>query len=286
VIGHTDNAVEIDAPIQFVFAQTNDVRKWPDLYSEYASAEILDEEARRVTFRLTMHPDEQGRVWSWVSTREWDPETYTVRARRVETGPFEFMNITWTFEAPTPDRTVMRWVQDFAMKPEAPIDTAGMTDRINQNTVQQMRLIKTKVERMRRRVIGMADVPANVRRGGDLRTMLTPQLVGASTGFCGTVRLAPGERVSEHFHPYSEEFIFVAEGELLIDLDGETAIVPAQHAILVPRTVRHRLRNEGSAAALAVFQLCPLAPEPALGHVDTETVPAPEVAATIEPVAR
>ena len=85
--------------------------------------------------------------------------------------------------------------------------------------------------------------------------------------------IGPGDRVTEHYHPYSEEFIFVAEGELEIDLDGEAVKVPAQHAILVPRTVRHRLRNEGGVPALAVFQLCPRAPEPRLGHVDTEPGP-------------
>jgi aromatase len=273
VIGHTDNAVEINAPVQFVFDGTNDVRAWPGLFSEYAAVEVLDEDEHSVKFRLTMHPDEQGRVWSWVSAREWDPATRTVQARRVETGPFEFMNIMWTFTATEPDRTVMRWVQDFRMRPDAPVDTAAMTDRINANTAVQMALIKEKVERMRQQVVGMADVPTNARRGGDLRTLLTPQLVGASTGFCGAVRIGPGDRVTEHYHPYSEEFIFVAEGELEIDLDGEAVKVPAQHAILVPRTVRHRLRNEGGVPALAVFQLCPLAPEPRLGHVDTEPGP-------------
>ncbi len=276
MIGHTDNSVEINAPAAFVFAHTNDVRGWPDLFSEYASVDVLHEDANLVTFRLTMYPDGQGRVWSWVSEREWDPATYTVRARRLETGPFEHMNIQWTFEAPEPDRTVMRWVQDFRMRPDAPVDTATMTENINRNSVTQMALIKEKLERRRQRVIGIDEVPSNTRRGGDLRTVLTPQLVGAAMGFCGTVHLGPGERVTEHYHPYSEEFLFVAEGELAVDLDGETVTVPARHAVLVPRNVRHRLRNTGTVPALAVFQLCPLAPEPRLGHVDTEPAPGPQ----------
>jgi DNA-binding NarL/FixJ family response regulator len=47
--------------------------------------EILDERDGAYTFRLTMHPDPQGRVWSWVSARTPDPATHTVRAHRVET---------------------------------------------------------------------------------------------------------------------------------------------------------------------------------------------------------
>ncbi|GAA2846864.1 hypothetical protein GCM10010517_03650 [Streptosporangium fragile] len=273
MIGHTDNTIEIDAPIGFVWDQTNDVRAWPELFSEYAKVEVLTESDDSVTFRLTMHPDEQDRVWSWVSERTWDRDTWTVRARRVETGPFEFMNITWVYEELGPDRTRMRWVQDFHMKPGAPVDTPGMTDRINANSAIQMSLIKEKVERRRRRAVGFHDVPSNTRRGGDLRTLVSPATCGSSSGFCGAVRLAPGEGVSEHYHPYSEEYLFVATGTLRVDLDGEPLTVGAEHALLIPRNVRHRLTNIGGDDALAVFQLSPLAPRPELGHVDTEPYP-------------
>jgi aromatase len=280
VIGHTDNSIDIDAPIGFVFDQTNDVRAWPELFSEYAKAEILHEADSKVAFRLTMHPDEEGRVWSWVSERQWDRDTWTVHAQRVETGPFEFMNIMWSFAELLPDRTRMRWVQDFRMKPTAPVDTAWMTGNINQNSRKQMELIKQRIEHRRRAVTGFHDVPSNTRRGGDLRTMLSPATVGSSSGFCGAVRLAPGERISEHYHPYSEEYLFVAAGQLRVDLESEPVLVPAEHAVLIPRNVRHRLVNESDGEVLAVFQLSPLAPRPELGHVDTESAQAvPELMA-------
>jgi aromatase len=197
----------------------------------------------------------------------------------VETGPFEYMNIVWTYERLDPDRTRMRWVQDFRMKPDAPVDTAGMTERINTNTPIQMRVIKDRVERRRLRPVGFHDVPSNTRRGGDLRTLVSPGTVGSSSGFCGAVRLRPAETVAEHYHPYSEEYLFVAAGELRVDLDGEPVAVPAEHGLLIPRNVRHRLVNVGATDALAVFHLSPLAPRPELGHVDTEpaavAVPAP-----------
>ncbi|MGI5196252.1 cupin domain-containing protein [Streptomyces sp. CA-288835] len=273
MIGHTDNFIDIDAPFGFVWDRTNDLRRWPDLFSEYASVDILEETPTSATFRLTMHPDEQDRVWSWVSERHWDKDARTVRARRVETGPFEFMNITWTYEELGPDSTRMRWVQDFHMKPDAPVDTAAMTERINRNSAVQMQLIKQRVERARCRVVGMDDVPSNTRRGGDLRTLLAPPNAGTSAGFCGAVRLKPGEGVSEHYHPYSEEYLFVARGELRVDLDGEPVTVGAEQALHIPRNVRHRLTNTGDEQALVVFQIGPLAPEPHLGHVDTEPGP-------------
>ncbi|NEA70963.1 SRPBCC family protein [Streptomyces sp. SID13588] len=143
--GHTDNEIVINAPIDEVWETTNDVVNWPDLFSEYAKAEILEQDGHTVTFRLTMHPDDEGRVWSWVSERTPDPVTRTVRAHRVETGPFEFMNIYWEYTE-TPEGVRMRWVQDFHTKPQAPADDAGMTEHLNRNTAIQMKLIKDKVE--------------------------------------------------------------------------------------------------------------------------------------------
>jgi ribosome-associated toxin RatA of RatAB toxin-antitoxin module len=143
--GHTENSVVIDAPMDLVWSMTNDVPSWPSLFTEYASAEIIERDGATIRFRLTMHPDEQGRVWSWVSERTPDPVTRTVVARRVETGPFERMNIRWEYQE-VPGGVEMRWIQDFAMKPTAPVDDAGMTQRINRNSVREMGRIKSLVE--------------------------------------------------------------------------------------------------------------------------------------------
>ncbi|MFF8282428.1 SRPBCC family protein [Streptomyces albus] len=147
--GHTDNSIVIDAPMDLVWDMTNDLAGWPGLFSEYAAVEILEdttgEQGREITFRLTMHPDEDGNVWSWVSKRVPDPERRQVRAHRVETGPFEYMNIYWEYK-PEGDGVRMRWVQDFHMKDTAPVSDDGMTEHLNRNTAVQMQLIKRKVE--------------------------------------------------------------------------------------------------------------------------------------------
>lgn len=142
---HTDNSIMIKAPMEVVWEMTNDVESWPRLFSEYATAEIISRRGLTTTFRLTMHPDEEGRVWSWVSERTMDPATRTVRARRVETGPFEWMNIFWQYTEEGKG-VRMRWVQDFHMKPEAPVNDDGMAEHLNRNTAIQMGLIKEKVE--------------------------------------------------------------------------------------------------------------------------------------------
>ncbi|MFG2697253.1 SRPBCC family protein [Kitasatospora sp. NPDC051984] len=143
--GHTDNTILIDAPVDLVWDMTNDLENWPQLFSEYASVEVLERQGQLVKFRLTMHPDDNGQVWSWVSERETDRDALAVRARRVEPGPFEFMEIRWEYED-LPQGTRMRWIQDFAMKPTAPVDDLQMTDIINQNSKVQMELIRAKVE--------------------------------------------------------------------------------------------------------------------------------------------
>jgi aromatase len=144
-VGHTDNSVYIDADIDHVWRMTNDLPSWPDLFSEYSEVEILESTDTWFRFRLKMHPDENGRVWSWVSERTLDEATHEVRARRVEPGPSEFMDIRWTY-APEGTGTRMQWTQDFRMRPEAPIDTEGMTRRIDTNTKTQMAIIRDKVE--------------------------------------------------------------------------------------------------------------------------------------------
>lgn len=147
--GHTDNEIVIAAPVDLVWDVTNDLENWPQLFSEYAAVEVLDRQGDSTTFRLTMHPDQNGTVWSWVSERRTDRAALEVKARRVEPGPFEFMDIHWQY-AEQPDGTTMRWIQDFAMKATAPVDDAGMTEHINRNSRIQMELIKTKVEQRMR----------------------------------------------------------------------------------------------------------------------------------------
>ncbi|MBA2558645.1 MAG: SRPBCC family protein [Propionibacteriales bacterium] len=144
--GHTENEIVINAPFDLVWDMTNDVASWPSLFSEYARAEILSREGDTVTFRLTMHPDENGKIWSWVSRRTADHAERRVVADRVETGPFAYMHIEWAYEPIGPRSTRMRWVQTFAMKPEAPVDDETMAGHINRNSPIQMRLIGQRVD--------------------------------------------------------------------------------------------------------------------------------------------
>lgn len=131
----------------------------------------------------------------------------------------------------------------------------------------------------------LEDVPADRRRGGEVRLLLSPKSAGSTSGFMGMATLAPGERIAEHYHPYSEEFLCVVAGEITAELDGVSHRLREREGLLISPNVRHRLRNNGDGEASVVFHLGPLAPRPELGHVDTETDGGPGTIAAAEEVA-
>jgi heme-degrading monooxygenase HmoA/ribosome-associated toxin RatA of RatAB toxin-antitoxin module len=143
--GRTDNSVVIHAPMDLVWRMTNDVTSWTTLFTEYANVEVLNRDEQTMRFRLTTHPDENGKVCGWVSERTVDEDTKTVTAHRVETGPFEYMRIHWEYR-PVDDGVRMRWVQEFAVKPEAPMDDASAERFLNLRTRTEMAHIKLLIE--------------------------------------------------------------------------------------------------------------------------------------------
>lgn len=133
------------------------------------------------------------------------------------------------------------------------------------------------------RKIAVSEVPPNRRRGGDIRILLGPATVGATSGFMGVGTLRPGERVTEHLHPYSEEFLYVVSGGVVLAAGAHPAIeVAAGEGAMVPKGMRHSLANTGTAPAFIVFHASPLAPHPSLGHVDTEAAGGKDPASIVD----
>jgi putative monooxygenase len=123
--------------------------------------------------------------------------------------------------------------------------------------------------------VSWSETASNRRRGGDVRVLLSPRTVAATSGFMGALVLAPGESITEHLHPYSEEFLYVTSGTIHLRMGGEYVRLAAGDALMVPIGVPHRAENRGTSTAQAVFHLSPLAPSPELGHVDTEELDDP-----------
>jgi putative monooxygenase len=124
--------------------------------------------------------------------------------------------------------------------------------------------------------IAAKDVAPSNRQGGEIKALLTPTSVGSTAGFTGTQSIPPGEHIAEHYHPYSDEFVYVVRGTVHITVDGAQDTLEADEAIMFRRGQRHRLANGGTEPAFLVYHISPLAPKPELGHVDTEHVPNPD----------
>lgn len=148
-MGYIRNAVLIKAPVDEVLRLTNNVRTWPDLFTEYASSEVIEEDNEKVVFRLTTHPDENNHQWSWIATRWTDQaRKSTYSERDTSSGPFDRMVIRWWYDAVDAHTTCMTWEQDFRMKPQAPLTDEGATAYLNKQTKIQQGIIKQRVEQL------------------------------------------------------------------------------------------------------------------------------------------
>ncbi|PDP85561.1 polyketide cyclase [Glycomyces fuscus] len=143
--GSIEHSVVIDAPYDFVWDLTNDVASWPQIFTWHSSVEVLHQEGDTTRFRVTKHPDKQGRVWSWVSERTVDREAGEAWSHRVQTEGFEYVRIHWSYEQ-VPEGVRLTWRYEFAMKPDAPFDDEQMTVKYKQNVPSEMEHIKERVE--------------------------------------------------------------------------------------------------------------------------------------------
>ncbi|MDL5158594.1 cupin domain-containing protein [Actinomycetospora termitidis] len=127
-------------------------------------------------------------------------------------------------------------------------------------------------------VVRTEDVTPSRRMGGAIYPLLTPASAGTHAGFLAQAVLEPGEEISEHYHPWTDEHVLVVAGAVEVVVDGTKLHLAAGDATYVRRGARHVMRQTGPDTARAVLFLGPLAPDPADGHVDTVPVPHPDAA--------
>jgi mannose-6-phosphate isomerase-like protein (cupin superfamily) len=71
-------------------------------------------------------------------------------------------------------------------------------------------------------------------------------------------RYAPGSAYPPaHLHPAQEERFVVEQGRLLFDVDGRERSVVVGEEIVIPRGAVHRVRNDGTEPAVAIWQTRP-----------------------------
>lgn len=122
---HLQRSIDIQAPLGFVFEQSNQLDQWPQMIPEYLSVEVIRCEGHKVWFRLTNANED-----SWVSWRMFAPPVLAYAERLDPMGPFEFNQITWTY-APTPGgMTIMTWNMFFSLKEEIRVQEQIWAERM------------------------------------------------------------------------------------------------------------------------------------------------------------
>lgn len=113
-------SITIRGDADLIFAITNDVARWPELFKEYSHARVLSLQRHgrfaKLEFELT---NEEGQTWqSW---RILDfQERVALAQRGTPKFPFLYMHLTWSYE-PVEGGVLMTWIQDFEMDPNAPV---------------------------------------------------------------------------------------------------------------------------------------------------------------------
>ncbi|MFI2346593.1 SRPBCC family protein [Streptomyces sp. NPDC019443] len=138
-----------ETPVK-VFALTNDVSRWPELFADYTEARVLSEEpAGRFTKVVFELRNEAGQAWrSW---RLLDHQELTAIAEREDPlYPFRYMHLKWTYRA-VPEGTSMVWTQDFEVDERVDISLEEVVRRMNAHTVENQQRIKETIESLRAR---------------------------------------------------------------------------------------------------------------------------------------
>ena len=137
--------VYIDRAPATVFAVTNDIDRWTELFDAYLYSEVLTREDdgrfTRLTFRLK---NREG--FDWRSWRILDHQALvSISEREDPLYPFAFMHLRWTYE-PSGTGTLMTWTQDFELDPAYPVATDEMVKRMDEHGHHNQARLKAYLE--------------------------------------------------------------------------------------------------------------------------------------------
>jgi len=60
--------------------------------------------------------------------------------------------------------------------------------------------------------------------------------------------MPPGAAETRHHHQRAQQFFYILSGEVLMEIEGKTTLVPAGSGIRIPAGKRHQIRNPSSSA--------------------------------------
>ena len=141
------SSIVIHGDADKIFAITNDIARWPDLFHEYSQAKVLSfdrfDRFAKVVFQLT---NAEGETWQ--SSRILDfQERTAIATRGTPKFPFLYMHLTWTYE-PVEGGVRMTWLQDFEMDPNAPVTNEQVVINMNNHMQENQKHFKEILEAM------------------------------------------------------------------------------------------------------------------------------------------
>jgi quercetin dioxygenase-like cupin family protein len=92
------------------------------------------------------------------------------------------------------------------------------------------------------------DVAAAEHDWGSISWLFAGSVAPGSLTF-GYVEIAPGKKNPRHFHPNTDEVLYLFEGRLRHSLGDDVFDLAPGDAIYIPATVPHDARNDGAVTA-------------------------------------
>ena len=99
------------------------------------------------------------------------------------------------------------------------------------------------------RVGKVDEADAHVFDWGSIQWLCSGELFADAQQTFGYVKILPGQKNPQHYHPNSDEMLLLLEGELLHSLDDETFRLQPGMSIHIPQGVLHDARNHGAITA-------------------------------------
>lgn len=116
--------------------------------------------------------------------------------------------------------------------------------------------------------VRLTEAPLSHERGGALRVLAGPNILGAENLIFGCALLTPGEHIRNHRHIYGEEVLHITEGYGHVCVDGKRLGVGPGDTLLVRPGQQHSVVNDGEAVLRLLFASAPQAPTPEKGHCE------------------
>lgn len=138
-------SIVISGDIDQIFAITNDIERWPELFQEYHGAKVLsyDRHGRfaKIEFQLT---NEEGETWQSWRILDFE-ERVAIAQRGTPQYPFKYMHLRWSYES-TEEGVKMTWIQDFEMDPKAPFTDKQVHQRMETHMKENQKHFKEILE--------------------------------------------------------------------------------------------------------------------------------------------